>query len=111
MTHFQNFLIKKWNGLKRECVKAFDFIVIKGDYLASNPTPERFYEWLARYESYIFGKVPRALGGKLRICLAKHTLHLRNHFIFLSITVNTKLKTCSDRFYDGSSTCRLTGIA
>jgi len=48
---------------KREAVKAFDFIVIKRDYLLSRPTPERFYEWLARYESYVFGETPRALGG------------------------------------------------
>jgi 1-acyl-sn-glycerol-3-phosphate acyltransferase len=48
---------------KREAVKAFDFIVIKRDYLLSYPTPERFYEWLTRYESYAFGDTPRALGG------------------------------------------------
>ncbi|MCB1141247.1 MAG: 1-acyl-sn-glycerol-3-phosphate acyltransferase [Leptospiraceae bacterium] len=48
---------------KREAVKAFDFIVIKRDYLLSYPTPERFYEWLTRYESYVFGDTPRALGG------------------------------------------------
>ena len=29
----------------RECIKAYDFIVIKRDYLVSRPTPERFYEW------------------------------------------------------------------
>jgi hypothetical protein len=48
---------------KREAVKAFDFIVIKREYLLSYPTPERCYEWLTRYESYIFGDKPRALGG------------------------------------------------
>lgn len=52
----------KW--AMRECVKAFDFIVIKRDYLESNPTPERFYEWLTRIESYVYGKTPRALGGE-----------------------------------------------
>ncbi len=46
-----------------ECVKAFDMIVIKKDYLLSNPTAERFFEWLARFESYVLGKKPRALGG------------------------------------------------
>jgi hypothetical protein len=48
---------------KREAIKAFDFIVLKRDYLLSCPTPERFYEWITIYESYIFGNTPRALGG------------------------------------------------
>lgn len=48
----------------RELVKAYDFVVIKRDYLTSHPTPERFYEWLARFESLVLGKKPRALGGE-----------------------------------------------
>ncbi len=48
----------------RECIKAYDFIVIKTDYLLSRPTPERFYEWLQRFESLALGKTPRALGGE-----------------------------------------------
>ncbi|MCB1177226.1 MAG: hypothetical protein KDK36_06565, partial [Leptospiraceae bacterium] len=48
---------------KREAVKAFDFIVIKRDYLLSYPSPERMSERLTRYESYAFGDTPRALGG------------------------------------------------
>lgn len=47
----------------RDAVFIFDFIVMKRDYILSNPTPERLYEWLDRYESYMFKKVPRALGG------------------------------------------------
>lgn len=48
----------------RECIKAYDFIVMKKDYLVSRPTPERFYEWLARWESLVLGKKPRMLGGE-----------------------------------------------
>lgn len=47
----------------RDAVFIFDFIAMKRDYIVDNPTPERLYEWLDRYESYIFKKVPRALGG------------------------------------------------
>lgn len=47
----------------RDAVLIFDFIVMKRDYILDNPTPERLYEWLDRYESYLFKKVPRALGG------------------------------------------------
>ncbi len=54
---------KELEYCQREAIKAFDFIVIKRDYLLSRPTPERFYEWLTRYESYVFGEKPRALGG------------------------------------------------
>lgn len=49
---------------EKELVTAYDFIVIKKDYLISRPTPERFYEWLARFESIVLGKTPRALGGE-----------------------------------------------
>jgi hypothetical protein len=48
-----------------ECVKAYDFITMKRDYLVSRPTPERFYEWLQRFESLVLGKTPRALGGEV----------------------------------------------
>lgn len=47
----------------RDAVFIFDFIVMKRDYILDNPTPERLYEWLDRYESYLFKKIPRALGG------------------------------------------------
>ncbi len=40
---------------QRECQKAYDFIVIKPEYLLSRPTAERFYEWLARFETYLDG--------------------------------------------------------
>lgn len=46
-----------------DAVQIFDFIVMKRDYILDHPTPERLYEWLDRYESYLFKKVPRALGG------------------------------------------------
>ena len=46
-----------------DAVQIFDFIVMKRDYILDNPTPERLYEWLDRYESYMFKKIPRALGG------------------------------------------------
>ncbi len=47
-----------------ELVRAYDFIVIKKDYLVSYPSAERFYEWLARWESLLLGKRPRMLGGE-----------------------------------------------
>lgn len=37
-----------------ECMKAYLFIVTRPLYLIEKPTAERFYEWLARYESYVF---------------------------------------------------------
>ena len=57
-------------------VLIFDFIVIKRDYIIKNPTPERMYEWLDRFESYVFKKIPRALGG-----VPSH-LPRRAHIIF-----------------------------
>lgn len=41
---------------KKECKKAYDFIVINPQYLISWPTAERFVEWLGRFESLIYGK-------------------------------------------------------
>jgi 1-acyl-sn-glycerol-3-phosphate acyltransferase len=51
--------------INKECIKAYDFIVIKNDYLISYPSPERFYEWLQRFESLVLGKNPRMLGGEI----------------------------------------------
>ncbi|MCB1157315.1 MAG: 1-acyl-sn-glycerol-3-phosphate acyltransferase [Leptospiraceae bacterium] len=65
---------------KREAIKAFDMIVIKRDYLISYPSPERFYEWLARYESYVFGKTPRAIGGEASHLPRKAYIKFANHF-------------------------------
>ena len=50
--------------ISKECIKAYDFIVMKPDYLVSYPTPERFYEWLQRFESLVLGATPRMLGGE-----------------------------------------------
>lgn len=47
-----------------ELTASFDLIVIKRDYLLSRPTPERFFEWLVRYESLVFDRKPRAIGGE-----------------------------------------------
>ncbi|MCB1192471.1 MAG: 1-acyl-sn-glycerol-3-phosphate acyltransferase [Leptospiraceae bacterium] len=49
--------------IKRDCVRAYDFITIKKDYLVSKPSPERFYEWLQRFESLVLHKNPQAMGG------------------------------------------------
>jgi hypothetical protein len=55
---------KELEHIKQECIKAYDFIVMKRDYLISYPTPERFYEWLQRFESLLLGANPRMLGGE-----------------------------------------------
>lgn len=53
---------------KRECQKAYDFIVVKPEYLISRPSPERFFEWLARFETYVYGQTkPRARKAHVRI--------------------------------------------
>lgn len=54
----------------------FDFIAIKRDYILSYPSAERLYEWLDRFESYLYNKVPRALGG------VPHHLPRRAHLLF-----------------------------
>ncbi len=41
---------------KKEIQKAYDFIVVKRNYLLSYPSPERFFEWLVRFESIVFGR-------------------------------------------------------
>ncbi|MCB1306629.1 MAG: 1-acyl-sn-glycerol-3-phosphate acyltransferase [Leptospiraceae bacterium] len=35
--------------------RAYMFIVIRREYLLEHPSPERFYEWLTRYENFILG--------------------------------------------------------
>jgi hypothetical protein len=52
---------KELEWAKRECYKAYDVITIKPGYLISRPTAERFFEWLARFENYVFGSTrPRS---------------------------------------------------
>ncbi|MCB1189740.1 MAG: 1-acyl-sn-glycerol-3-phosphate acyltransferase [Leptospiraceae bacterium] len=48
---------------KNECIKTYDFSIIKRDNLMEHPTPERFFEWLDRYESIVYKRKPRMLGG------------------------------------------------
>ena len=47
-----------------EIIRAYDFVVMRRDYLVEYPSAERFYEWLARFESLVLGKRPRMLGGE-----------------------------------------------
>jgi 1-acyl-sn-glycerol-3-phosphate acyltransferase len=42
--------------MKRECLKAYNFISIHTEYLISYPTAERMYEWLKHFEEYLFGE-------------------------------------------------------
>lgn len=39
----------------RDLDTAYTFIVIKPEYLVSRPTPERFMEWIYRFETHVFG--------------------------------------------------------
>ena len=48
----------------RELMKTYNFIAIHSGYLRENPTPERFFEWLTRFESHLLEKRPRELGGE-----------------------------------------------
>ncbi len=43
------------NWVKREAMKAYNFISIHVDYLISYPTAERMFEWLKHFEEYLFG--------------------------------------------------------
>ena len=39
----------------RDLDTAYTFIVIKPEYIVSRPTPERFMEWIYRFETHVFG--------------------------------------------------------
>lgn len=41
---------------RREVEKAYTFLVTKPQHLVTYPTAERFYEWLYRYETVVFGR-------------------------------------------------------
>jgi hypothetical protein len=42
--------------VKKNIERAYTFIVIKPEYLLSRPTPERFMEWIYRFENLILGR-------------------------------------------------------
>ena len=48
----------------QEVIPAVVLIVMRREYLVAYPSAERFYEWLARFESLVLGKTPRMLGGE-----------------------------------------------
>jgi hypothetical protein len=54
---------KQYEWAKREVIIAFDFVVMKKNYIIDYPSSERLYEWLTRFESYVYKQTPRALGG------------------------------------------------
>lgn len=55
---------KDFNWANQQVIRAYDFIVMRREYLVSYPSGERFNEWLARFESLVLGKRPRMLGGE-----------------------------------------------
>jgi 1-acyl-sn-glycerol-3-phosphate acyltransferase len=42
--------------IKKDIERAYTFLVIRPEYLVTRPTPERFVEWLIRFETLLFGK-------------------------------------------------------
>jgi hypothetical protein len=41
--------------IKKDIERAYTFIIIRPEYLLSRPTPERFMEWIYRFENLING--------------------------------------------------------
>ncbi|MDX1959100.1 MAG: 1-acyl-sn-glycerol-3-phosphate acyltransferase [Leptospiraceae bacterium] len=46
---------KNLEQIKKDIERAYTFIVIRPEYLISRPTPERFMEWIYRFENIVLG--------------------------------------------------------